>query len=171
MNTANYMFTSDEALETRGLLRTWDAIGAFVFAGNATFTLRSVKTGERFTYRVRLAGAGKAADVEATKRKREAFGTAFFVSLLRGPSNEDDFAYLGLIDNRGFHRTTKSRVGEDASSHKAFAFFFCRMQTGGAPCATLEVWHEGRCGRCGRKLTVPESVERGIGPECAGRME
>jgi hypothetical protein len=30
----------------------------------------------------------------------------------------------------------------------------------------LEVWHEGRCGRCGRALTVPESVERGIGPEC-----
>ena len=33
---------------------------------------------------------------------------------------------------------------------------------------TVEVWHEGICGRCGRKLTVPESVERGLGPECAG---
>jgi hypothetical protein len=29
------------------------------------------------------------------------------------------------------------------------------------------VWHEGRCGRCGRKLTVPESIESGFGPECA----
>ena len=27
-------------------------------------------------------------------------------------------------------------------------------------------WHEGRCGRCGRKLTVPESIEAGYGPEC-----
>ncbi len=26
--------------------------------------------------------------------------------------------------------------------------------------------HEGRCGRCGRTLTVPESVTEGIGPEC-----
>src|SRR5262249_13335004 len=26
--------------------------------------------------------------------------------------------------------------------------------------------HEGRCGRCGRRLTVPESIESGYGPEC-----
>lgn len=25
----------------------------------------------------------------------------------------------------------------------------------------------GRCGRCGRRLTDPESIRRGIGPECA----
>ena len=31
----------------------------------------------------------------------------------------------------------------------------------------LEVWHEGRCGRCNRALTVPESIASGIGPECA----
>jgi hypothetical protein len=30
----------------------------------------------------------------------------------------------------------------------------------------LEVWHEGRCGRCNRKLTVPASIESGFGPEC-----
>jgi len=27
-----------------------------------------------------------------------------------------------------------------------------------------------RCGRCGRVLTVPESVESGFGPECIGRL-
>ena len=32
----------------------------------------------------------------------------------------------------------------------------------------LEVWHEGRCGKCGRKLIVPESIARGIGPEKGG---
>jgi hypothetical protein len=31
--------------------------------------------------------------------------------------------------------------------------------------------HEsGTCGVCGRKLTVPESIERGIGPECWGKL-
>jgi len=30
--------------------------------------------------------------------------------------------------------------------------------------------HEGKCGRCGRKLTVPLSIETGIGPECASKM-
>lgn len=28
----------------------------------------------------------------------------------------------------------------------------------------------GRCGKCGRTLTDPESIERGIGPECWSRM-
>jgi hypothetical protein len=32
--------------------------------------------------------------------------------------------------------------------------------------ATLEFWHEGRCGRCGRRLTVPDSIASGYGPEC-----
>ncbi len=32
------------------------------------------------------------------------------------------------------------------------------------------VFHLGRCLRCGRDLTDPESVQRGIGPECARRV-
>ena len=31
----------------------------------------------------------------------------------------------------------------------------------------FEMLHEGRCGRCARRLTVPASVASGIGPECA----
>lgn len=34
----------------------------------------------------------------------------------------------------------------------------------------LEVFEEDRCGRCGRTLTDPVSIERGIGPECYGAM-
>jgi hypothetical protein len=30
----------------------------------------------------------------------------------------------------------------------------------------LEVWHDGRCGRCHRQLTDPVSIETGFGPEC-----
>jgi hypothetical protein len=33
-----------------------------------------------------------------------------------------------------------------------------------------EVMHEGRCACCGRPLTVPESIERGIGPDCWEKM-
>ena len=34
----------------------------------------------------------------------------------------------------------------------------------------LEVWEESCCGRCGRELTDPVSVERGVGPECYGKI-
>jgi hypothetical protein len=146
----------------RGRMTKWDDIKAYVFAGNATFTLLSVSTQNRFTYKVR-----KPKDDEERTAK---WGESFFVSLLRGPSNEDDFAYMGVIDKKGFHATNKSRMGPEAPSWKAFAYFLARMAAGGEPSTTMEFWHEGRCGRCGRKLTVPVSVARGIGPECAERM-
>jgi len=31
----------------------------------------------------------------------------------------------------------------------------------------IEVWHEGCCAQCARRLSVPASIELGYGPECA----
>lgn len=36
-------------------------------------------------------------------------------------------------------------------------------------CAKAYALKSGRCCRCGRKLTVPSSIEMGMGPECAGK--
>jgi hypothetical protein len=33
-----------------------------------------------------------------------------------------------------------------------------------------EIRHVGKCGRCGRTLTDPDSINRGIGPDCAEMM-
>jgi hypothetical protein len=126
---------------------------AFVLAGNALFTLVSKKTGTRFTYRVRQSKDGK----------------VHFVALLNGPDNESDFAYMGTIHSDNvFTRTAKSRMSPNAPSFIAFAWAWKKLSAGQLP-EDLEVWHEGHCGRCGRTLTVPASIERGIGPECARR--
>ena len=42
-----------KSLNFYGQLVTWEAVRAFIFAGNARFTLRSLRTGARYTYRVR----------------------------------------------------------------------------------------------------------------------
>lgn len=36
---------------------------------------------------------------------------------------------------------------------------------------TCAIDHEGRCCRCARPLTHPESIATGIGPDCAGRVQ
>lgn len=36
--------------------------------------------------------------------------------------------------------------------------------------AGWDVMHVGKCGKCRRKLTDPESLARGIGPECYRRL-
>lgn len=125
----------------------------FILAGNATFTIVSAKTGTRFTYKVR------AKEVEGGR-------TLHFVSVLTGADNENDFTFLGTVfDGTTFRHSPKSRIGQDAPSAKAFAWAFGRILTD-ALGEAASVHHEGRCGRCGRKLTVPRSIELGLGPEC-----
>ena len=129
----------------------------FMLGGNATVTLVSVKTSTRFTYKIRANDEG---DV-------------FFVSLLSGPDNESDYSYLGRIDAKGRlwvgRRVPKAGdISEDAPSAMAFRWAWLRLVQDVLP-DTLEIWHEGRCARCNRKLTVPSSIESGFGPECAGK--
>jgi hypothetical protein len=137
-------------------LTTADAVRDFALAGNATLTLLSRATGVRFTYKIRQPEEHK----------------PHFVGLLRGADNENDFQFIGTIFKGphlfgySYKPGRNSRVSGDAPSAKAFAWFWKKLRSNALP-DSLEVWHEGRCGRCGRKLTVPESIESGFGPECA----
>lgn len=127
----------------------------FLTGGNATATFTSQRTQQRFTYRVR-----KSED-----------GSMFFVSVLTGADNESSYTYIGHIkaSQNIFWHGRKSRIAADAPSVKGFAWAWQAIAAGRIP-AGLTVWHAGKCGRCGRKLTVPQSIETGFGPECADRM-
>jgi len=129
----------------------------FITGGNATVTLVSTKTGTRFTYKIRGNDEG-----------------VFFISLLSGPDNETDYKYLGRLDAAGKlwigRRVPKwGDIGKDAPSSLAFAWAWERLAKG-VLLDSLEIWHEGRCGRCSRKLTVPSSIESGFGPECVNKI-
>lgn len=121
----------------------------YVLAGNATVTVRSRATGKRFTYKVR----------------RPRADSPHFVRVLNCAENEAPGAFLGTIfDGRTYRHGRRSGISADAPSAKAFAWLWPRL--GEALPASVEVWHEGHCGRCGRLLTVPESIAGGIGPKC-----
>jgi hypothetical protein len=60
-------------------------------------------------------------------------------------------------------------ISRDAPSARAFDWTWRHIARGIMPDA-LEIWHEGRCGRCARRLTVPESIAQGFGPECIGKI-
>jgi len=129
----------------------------FILAGNATVTFAS-PTGVRFTFKVRA------------KDVNDGAKTLHFVSVLTGSDNESDFTFLGTIfDSQTFRHGRKSRIGQDAPSARAFAWAFPRIMGDAADLQGMEIFHEGRCGACGRKLTIPESITAGLGPVCAGR--
>ena len=126
----------------------------FALAGKAIFTVVSKKTGVRFTFKVRAAENGP----------------MHFISVLTGPDNTQDYKYLGYL-RRGvyFHGGAKAKIAADAPSAKAFDWFW-RALARDALGDRAEVHHEGQCGRCGRALTVPESIQSGYGPECIGKV-
>jgi hypothetical protein len=135
-----------------GALDSANAALRFMFGGNATFTLRSTKTGTRCTYKIR--------QIEP--------GNPFFASVLSGSSNETDFVYIGFIPALTRDVLVAGAKGKpSAPSFKALAWAVNQIAKKARNPENLEVFHEGRCCACGRKLTTPESVLSGIGPECA----
>jgi hypothetical protein len=137
----------------------------FALSGNARMTLVSRKTGARFTYRIRSADQFRTRTGEIPR----AGGVTHFVSVLTGPDNAKDYVYLGYLvgGGRRYVHGVKSRIDATAPSAHAFGWAWMRLMDEQVP-ADLEVWHEGRCGKCGRALTTPESIASGIGPVCAG---
>jgi hypothetical protein len=179
----------DTPVEPRKLGTAQHAL-KFILAGNATFTLRSVKTGARFTYNVRRICC------DACKKSWAYGGTGprsckdcpchtqpsrYFVSLLTGSDNERDYSYMGMLvptnpdypdqNLYSFVRTRNSRQDSEAPSVKAFVWTLNHLTNGqGHTPDDVEIWHAGKCGMCGRKLTVPSSIALGIGPECLQRV-
>jgi hypothetical protein len=131
-------------------------LASFALAGNAIFTVRSEKTQNRFTFKI---------------EKSDGNGPAsHFVSVLTGPQNTTDYTFVGSVfDGQRYFHGKRSRISPNAASAVA-AKWVCEKVLAGTEMKGVEVWHEGRCGRCARPLTTPESIQLGIGPECAKKM-
>lgn len=143
----------------------------FVLAGKAHFTVeldadflaRNKHLKAHYTYRVSLKPAsGKYKD-------------KWFVSYLTGPDNTRSYSYMGVVDPElgEVRLTDKSKVNE-----KSFVFRLINRvldlvwKDDIKPLVDqgFHLHHEGKCCRCARKLTTPDSILRGIGPECLKHM-
>jgi hypothetical protein len=123
---------------------------AYMLGGDAKVTIVSKRSGARFTYRI-------------TKKDLEDGRFLHFVKVLQGPDNTSDYMYLGTIfGGQQYRHGAKSPIGPDAPSAKAFAWVWYHLDS-----QDIEIWHSGECSRCGRELTDPESIARGLGPVCA----
>lgn len=127
----------------------------FIFAGNARFTFVNSKSGNRFTYQVR----------------KSKTSPTYFVAVLSGPDNIENYRYMGVIfeEEMIFKWTKKSRVKPESTSFRAFYWLFNMLKEGKELPDYVKIYHEGRCGRCGKVLTVPESILSGFGPECINK--
>jgi hypothetical protein len=131
-------------------------IEKFVFGGNATFTVINTKTKNRFTFKV---------------KQPKNNDSIFFVSVLNGSDNNSNYSFIGTYFTKGntYRHGKKSSIGRDAQSAKVITWFFSRFINNEEKYPFVQVYHEGKCGSCGRKLTTPESIKKGLGPVCSGK--
>ena len=116
---------------------------------NVVFTLKSRKTGTYCTFRMRPASGNRA---------------LFFVDALLGPDNTDDFRFIGSVRDGAYRQSAKGALGDDHTYIRALEYLMMLLRNDGPFPDTFEFWHSGKCSRCGRRLTTPESVETGMGP-------
>lgn len=126
----------------------------FILSGKATFTVVSKRTGKRFTFKVERPG-------KTLKANDDGFR---FAKLMTGADNVSNYTYIGTIRNGYFK--SKPGMTDDNGGVAALSWVMKALKDSKNVLDQAEIWHEGRCGACGKKLTVPASIESGYGPEC-----
>jgi Family of unknown function (DUF6011) len=122
----------------------------FFEGGKAIFTVSNPK-GEYYTFKI----------LHPKKKP-------FFVSLLNGPDNTSNYVYLGIYNPQNFqiYLTEKSKFNTESTPVKVVRWAIKQISLNKQMPYGYKIQHENKCCRCGRKLTTPESIENGIGPEC-----
>lgn len=134
----------------------------FVLAGNAIFTVQNAD-GSYYTFKV------------IKKDNSEVYPVCWLSFLLVAPDNHNSYAYIGTINSNNGHVTlTKaSRYTRDSIPFKALSWalkMIWEKRWDNVDRQRAQIRHEQSCGRCGRPLTTPESLDCGIGPECRKMM-
>jgi len=123
----------------------------FFIGGNAIFTVSNGL--KHYTFKVR-------------QPKKD---SPYFVNMLTGPQNTSDYTYMGIF-NPTWNKvilTKKSKYTNESQPVNVFNWAMKVVKFDQKLPEGYSIQHEGKCCRCGRTLTTPESIANGIGPECA----
>lgn len=134
-------------------------------AGKSTFTVANDKE-EHYTFQVTKS------DPKMGDKWWGYHGSTWFVALLTGPNNEQDYTYMGVLKTADtllvIGLTKASKFNHDSKPVMVFDFAM-RVICGVQPLpAGYSIQHDGTCAKCHRKLTDPTSLEIGLGPVCRG---
>lgn len=128
----------------------------FFTGGRAIFTVQNDKD-EHYTFKI-------------SQPKGE--NKPYFASLLTGPDNTSSYTYIGIFNpiTGTVFLTRNSRYTEETKAVRIIRWAIKKVWNNETLPPGYDIRHEGKCGCCGRKLTTPESLDRGIGPECWSRI-
>lgn len=137
------------------------AIPVLIVPQNGTYTI--VRDGKHVT--IKIEDSWIPADADTGTR---------VASILVGPDNTTDFASFAFVDSMGIHVWKQARQSGYRTLRISQQWIDALTYLVGGDVDTEAAGYEyairsGRCFVCGRKLTVPASIHRGMGPVCALR--
>ena len=149
-------FTSEIKMyhENSHILKNHVDIYEYIHGGHGVVTLQA-PGGKHFTY------CFKKPHRESNFRE----GTLFAYCI----EGKNEYNYVGMYDVKSFRKTANSEYDEDSEQFKGAQYIiYMSLKDFNTP---MKLYHEGVCCLCGKKLTNPESIERGIGPQCVKTIQ
>jgi len=143
----------DDLIPTDVLQDALDGKGRIGRLFNGIYTMTDTVTGERWTFKV-------------TTAKRGGLAGRRIIAMLTGPRNTDDYQGVGFVNDDGI---VLWRRCQDSGIKLIVAAFWDRM-VHDENADRFHVDEASTCICCNRLLTVPESIQTGIGPICADRL-
>lgn len=129
----------------------------FATAGKAMFVFKSLESGKKLVFYILMNKKPKGTPVRFVYVKAD-----------------KKWALIGAIylnlPGRPFQYSNKSTLRKNDFRVVAFEWLWYRLNRNLDFNGQAEMTHAGKCGRCGRKLTDDESIERGFGPICWKRV-
>lgn len=127
---------------------------------NGTYTIVLNEAGDYRTIRL--------SDVPESMGKPKGMQIAAYLS---GPDNEANYTGFAFVTGDSFHiwKAFKDVKANNTLAHALITLLNANTETRSEYGYAYAV-ESGRCYHCGRKLTVPASIHKGLGPKCAAQL-
>lgn len=142
----------------RGRLNSREDIKAYILAGRGVVTLRS-PTNVEHTYVFRRP------DSDSDFPDDIVF---VYAAHIEDDGNAKLF-YIGMIEGEHFRLTRSSRFLPDTSIVRGAKYLINKMPY--TEYSRMIAYHNGVCGRCGRRLDSADGMKHGFGKKCASRIK
>ena len=85
--------------------------------------------------------------------------------------NSGRWKYLGMLEGTKFRNTSASRFSYTTPEYKGAKYMMNMVTSDNIFNTTkMELYHDGVCSICGKRLAAPRCIITGIGPKCLKKM-
>lgn len=138
--------------------------GKMLAAGDVRVTVTSKKTGEHITIRFKAFKDTRDTPGKNWTRVPLVEATHVFIEV---PTPGNSWAWADKVGTF-YPQSQRFFIADNADPARVYAAQMAAQWLNGVKFES-RIQEESRCGKCGRALTDPVSIERGIGPECYGK--